>query len=71
MDVLPKFPFFRYQNRQDVSNILPPIKQKMRRVPHCKREEFKKMLDEMLEAGLIQKSDSHWASPFLLVTKPH
>jgi hypothetical protein len=48
---------------------LPPIRQKMRRIPHSKRDEFKKMLDEMLEANLIQPSDSPWASPLMLVSK--
>lgn len=45
------------------------IRNKMRRVPFSKRAEFKKMLDEMLEAGLIQKSESSWSSPVLLVSK--
>ena len=49
---------------------LPPIKQKMRRIPYSKREEFKTMLDEMLEANLIRPSDSPWASPLMLVSKP-
>ncbi|CAF1129296.1 unnamed protein product, partial [Brachionus calyciflorus] len=49
---------------------LPPIRQKMRRIPYSKRDEFKKMLDEMLEAKLIQPSESSWASPLILVSKP-
>ena len=49
---------------------LPPIRQKMRRIPHSKRDEFKQMLDEMLEANLIQPSESPWASPLMLVSKP-
>ncbi|CAF0815229.1 unnamed protein product [Brachionus calyciflorus] len=47
-----------------------PIREKVRRVPYSKRIEFKKMLDDMLNAGLIQKSDSPWSSPVLLVPKP-
>ena len=47
-----------------------PIRVKVRRVPYHKRMEFKVMLDEMLEAGLIQKSESPWSSPVLLVSKP-
>ncbi|CAF1052565.1 unnamed protein product [Brachionus calyciflorus] len=47
-----------------------PIRNKVRRVPYNKRAEFKKMLDEMLEAKLIQKSESSWSSPVLLVAKP-
>ena len=42
----------------------------MRRIPHSKRDEFKRMLDEMLDAKLIQPSDSSWASPLMLVSKP-
>ncbi|CAF1154308.1 unnamed protein product, partial [Brachionus calyciflorus] len=47
-----------------------PIRNKVRRVPYSKRAEFKKMFDEMLEAKLIQKSESSWSSPVLLVAKP-
>jgi hypothetical protein len=47
----------------------PPTKQKMRRIPFSKRDEFKKMLDEMLEAGLIRASTSPWSLPILLVAK--
>lgn len=47
-----------------------PIRQKMRRVPYSKRDEFKKMIDEMLEAKLIQPSNSPWSSPIYLVAKP-
>ncbi|CAF1054648.1 unnamed protein product [Brachionus calyciflorus] len=46
-----------------------PIRQKMRRIPYSKRDEFKKMLDEMLDAKLIQPSESSWASPLMLRTQ--
>lgn len=48
----------------------PPIKQKMRRIPHTKREQFKKLIDEMLEANLIRPSNSPWCFPVRLVVKP-
>ncbi|RNA43914.1 hypothetical protein BpHYR1_001299 [Brachionus plicatilis] len=37
---------------------IEPIRQKTRRIPYSAREEFKKMLDEMLDAKLIQPSNS-------------
>ena len=43
---------------------LPPIRQKMRRITHSKRGEFKQMLDEMLAAHQIRPSDSSWASTY-------
>ncbi|CAF0929655.1 unnamed protein product [Brachionus calyciflorus] len=46
-----------------------PIRQKMRRIPFSKRGEFDKMIDEMLEAKLIQPSNSSWSSPIYLVNK--
>ncbi|CAF1018509.1 unnamed protein product [Brachionus calyciflorus] len=47
-----------------------PVRHKVRRVPYSKRAEFKKMLDEMLDAKLIQRSESSWSLPVLLVAKP-
>ena len=41
-----------------INPIQEPIRQKMRRIPFSKREEFDKMIDEMLEAKLIQPSNS-------------
>ena len=46
-----------------------PIKQKMRPIPHAKRVEFKKIIDEQLAAGIIERSNSSWASPVNLVKK--
>ncbi|CAF0985436.1 unnamed protein product [Brachionus calyciflorus] len=40
-----------------------PIRQKVRKIPFNKRNEVKKMLDEMLAAKLIQPSVSAWSSP--------
>ena len=40
-----------------------PIKQSMRRVPFAMKEEFNKLVDEMLNAGLIVESDGHDVRP--------
>ena len=45
------------------------IKQSMRRVPFAMKEEFNKLVDEMLNAGLIVESESPWCSPTVLVKK--
>ena len=46
-----------------------PIKQKTRGIPHKFREDFKKTLIEMKEAGMIVDSKSPWCSPVRLVRK--
>ena len=47
-----------------------PIGQKIRRVPFAKLGEFKKILQDQLDAGIIKPSDSAWCSPVHLVLKP-
>ena len=47
----------------------PPIRQKPYRIPLQKRELVEKAIDDMLEANIIRKSRSSWASPILLVKK--
>ena len=46
-----------------------PIRQQVRRIPPYKRDEAKKLLQEMLEKDVIQPSSSPWASPIVLVQK--
>ena len=48
---------------------MTPIRQKIRRVPYSKLEEFKKLLQDQLDAGIIVPSDSAWCSPVNLVMK--
>jgi hypothetical protein len=48
---------------------IEPIKQKTRGIPYSFREEFRKTLNEMIEAGLIINSKSPWCSPVRLVRK--
>lgn len=46
-----------------------PIKQQTRPIPYTVRNEVKQQLDDMLTAGIIEESDSPWASPIVLVRK--
>ena len=47
----------------------PPIKQRPRRVPFALRDEVVRMVDKMLEQGVIRPSKSPWGSPIVLVAK--
>ena len=47
----------------------PPIRQQPRRVPFALRGKIAEMVDDMLEQGVIQPSQSPWASPVVLVAK--
>ena len=46
-----------------------PIRQSVRRVPQMRRQEAKKLIDDMLARDVIQPSNSPWASPVVLVPK--
>lgn len=46
-----------------------PIRQLPRRVPFALRGQVDKMVEEMLERGVIEPSKSPWASPVVLVSK--
>ncbi|MES9880179.1 MAG: RNase H-like domain-containing protein [Sedimenticola sp.] len=46
-----------------------PIKQRMRRTPACFVQEEEAHLKKMLEAGVIQESNSEWASAPVLIRK--
>ena len=46
-----------------------PITQKKRKIPVAKKAEVKKLLDEMLKAGIISRSNSPWVSSPRLVAK--
>lgn len=47
----------------------PPIKQKMRRMVMALQEKEKAHLEQMLEMGIVEPSNSEWASPPVLVKK--
>lgn len=47
----------------------PPIKQRIRRTPLDFVQEEENHLQTMLEAGIIEPSNSEWASPPVLVRK--
>ena len=46
-----------------------PIRQPVRRVPLCQRQEMQNLLAEMQDKDVIQPSQSPWASPVVLVQK--
>ena len=46
-----------------------PIRCMPRPVPHHKKVEIDKQIDDMLQKGLIQPTNSEWASPILMVKK--
>ena len=47
----------------------PPIRQQLRRIPLCRRDEVKKLLQDMHARQVIRPSNSPWASPIVLVCK--
>ena len=47
----------------------PPKQQRPRRIPFALREEVAKQIKNMQETGVIQPSNSPWASPVVLVRK--
>jgi len=47
----------------------PPVRQLPRQVPYVLRSEITRMVDDMLQAGVVQESSSPWASPIVLVRK--
>ena len=46
-----------------------PIKQPLRRAPFKQQEIIEQEVEKMLEAGVVQPSDSPWSSPVVLVRK--
>ena len=47
----------------------PPIQQKPYRIPYSQRLTVQQEIEEMLAAGIVRPSVSHWASPIMLVKK--
>ena len=46
-----------------------PLRQPPRRIPFSLRVKVEKMVQEMLDTGIIEHSSSPWASPIVLVSK--
>ena len=44
-----------------------PIKQRQIRIPNAMQDELEKQIKELLDADIIQKSESPWTSPMLIV----
>lgn len=51
------------------TNTQVPLRQRARRLPIHQREEGERQVQDMLEKGLIEPSQSPWASPVVLVRK--
>ena len=47
----------------------PPIRQPARRIPFALRGKVNEMVTDMLQQGVIRRSQSPWASPIVLVAK--
>ena len=47
-----------------------PVKQRPYQVPHAKEAIVKQSLEKMLVMKVVEKSDSDWSSPIVLVKKP-
>ena len=60
--------FSAIQHNIDTGDAIP-IKQRMRRTPLGYAEEEKEHLDKLLDAKVIEPSESEWASPSVLVRK--
>ena len=58
----------RLRHRIDTGNA-HPIRQPVRRIPPHRREEVRRLLDQMLEKRIVEPSSSPWASPVVLVRK--
>ena len=76
-DLISKFPTL-FSNESSTTNIMShkitltdtePVKKLPYPVPLSFRETFKKELDKLLEDGIIEQSDSDYASPCIIVPK--
>ena len=47
----------------------PPVRQPPQRVPFARRAKISSMVKEMLKNGVVEESNSPWASPIVLVKK--
>lgn len=47
----------------------PPLRQPPRRIPFALRQQVERMVDQMMEDGIVVPSNSPWASPIVLVAK--
>jgi hypothetical protein len=63
-------PMFLWKSTIEIENCdTKPVKQRMRRIPNAFADEELSHLNKMLAAGVIQPSDSEWASAPVLIGK--
>ena len=62
----------KWSNEKHVIDVIPhkAFKENFRSVPYHKRDEFKKLIQELFDADMIRPSKSNYASPTNLVKKP-
>lgn len=84
-DLAVKVVLTQYSGVFEMPNSLPPLRNKQRQIvlkensepvsvrpyryPQIQKEEIEKLVDEMLQAGIIQPSQSPFSNPVLLVKK--
>ena len=56
------------QHRIDTGNAAP-VHLPPRRVPQARREEVRRLLQEMLHSGVVEPSEGPWSSPIILAKK--
>ena len=47
----------------------PPVRQQLRRSPFAFRAKIDELVQEMIDMGIVQPSNSPWSSPVVLVKK--
>lgn len=58
-----------YEQSIHLKNNVSPVYRKQYRIPFSQRDELDKQINQMLESGIIEKTNSEWSSPLLLVPK--
>ena len=61
-----------FELKLNVDPNVPPVAQKLRRVPFVLRDKVKAKIDELLEGDIIERVEgpTTWASPVIVAPKP-